>query len=77
MSNVIIYFISLIIFSSILYNLNITIINIYNYPIFKLIFLFGLYTYGNYDHILSLLIAIYYVYLGQVIKEKELLYNIV
>jgi hypothetical protein len=68
---------SLIIFSGILYNLNITIINIYNYPIFKLIFLFGLYTFGNYDPILLLLLAIYYVYLGQVIKEKELLYNIV
>jgi hypothetical protein len=77
MNNIIIYFISLIIFSYILNNLNFTIINIYNYPIFKLVFLFSIYIYGTYDPILTLLLAIYYVYLGQKIKEKESLYNIV
>lgn len=46
--------------------------NVYKNPIFKLIFLFGIYLYGDNDVVFTLLCAIYYVYLGQNIQEKEL-----
>jgi hypothetical protein len=46
---------------------------IYKNPIFKLVFLFGIYLYGNNDVVFTLLCAIYYVYLGQNIQQKELL----
>lgn len=49
------------------------IIAIYKNPVFKLIFLFGIYLYGEKDVILALLISMYYVYLGQKIQETELL----
>ena len=52
------------------------IIHIYTNPIFKLIFLFGIYIYGEKDIVLSLLISMYYIYLGQKIQEKELLLKI-
>ena len=52
------------------------IINIYKNPIFKLIFLFGIYIYGEKDIILTLLFSLYYVYLGQKIEEKELLLTV-
>ena len=51
---------------------NDVIIAIYKNPIFKLIFLFGIYLFGNNDGILTLLIAMYYIYLGQKIEEREL-----
>jgi len=49
------------------------IIAIYKNPVFKLIFLFGIYLYGEKDVVLALLISMYYVYLGQKIQETELL----
>jgi hypothetical protein len=52
------------------------IINIYKNPIFKLIFLFEIYIYGEKDIILTLLFSLYYVYLGQKIEEKELLLTV-
>ena len=45
---------------------------VYKNPIFKLIFLFGIYLYGDNDVVFTLLCAMYYVYLGQHIQEKEL-----
>ena len=52
---------------------NCTIITIYKNPVFKLIFIFGIYLYGENDVVLTLLIAMYYIYLGQKIQETELL----
>jgi hypothetical protein len=49
---------------------------IYKNPIFKIVFLLSLYYYGNTNIPITLLLAIYYVSLGQVIQEKELLHNI-
>jgi hypothetical protein len=46
---------------------------IYKSPIFKLIFLFGIYLYGDKDIILTLLLAIFYISLGQQIQKNELL----
>lgn len=57
-------------------NLDNKIINIYKNPIFKLIFLFGLYYYSEYDKYLTFLLGIYYIYLNQRIKEIELMDNI-
>jgi hypothetical protein len=48
------------------------IVTIYKNPIFKLIFLFGIYLYGEKDIVLTLLFAMYYIYLGQKIQENEL-----
>jgi hypothetical protein len=56
---------------SIIYKYN-QIIAIYKNPIFKLIFIFGIYIYGEKDIILTLLFAMYYIYLGQKIQETEL-----
>uniref|UniRef100_A0A6C0DBT4 Uncharacterized protein n=1 Tax=viral metagenome TaxID=1070528 RepID=A0A6C0DBT4_9ZZZZ len=50
--------------------------SIYKNPIFKIVFLLSLYYYGNTNIPITLLLAIYYVSLGQVIQEKELLHNI-
>lgn len=49
------------------------IISIYKNPVFKLIFMFGIYLYGDKNIVLTLLIAMYYIYLGQKIQENELL----
>jgi len=57
-------------------NLNNRIIAIYKNPIFKIIFLLVLYYYGYYNIYLTIIIALYYIYLGQIIQEKELLYRI-
>lgn len=76
MNNIILYIIVIIIFSIIINNLTCTIITIYNNTIFKLIFLFLLYTIGDSDHVLLLILFIYYVYLDKIIREKQLLYNI-
>ncbi len=54
-------------------NLSYIIIRIYKSPIFKLIFLFGIYLYGDKDMILTLLLAILYISLGQQIQKNELL----
>ena len=54
-------------------NKNKKIITIYKNPVFKLIFLFGIYLYGEKDIVLTLLIAMYYIYLGQKIQEYELI----
>jgi len=48
------------------------IITIYKSPIFKLIFLFGIYLYGNDNIIFTLIYAMYYIYLGQKIQKIEL-----
>ncbi len=55
---------------------NNNIIAIYKNPVFKLIFIFGIYLYGEKDIILTLLISMYYIYLGQKIQENELLLTI-
>jgi hypothetical protein len=60
-----------VLFESFLYKNNI-IIAIYKNPIFKLVFLFGIYLYGEKDIVLTLLFAMYYIYLGQKIQENEL-----
>ena len=52
------------------------IIAIYKNPVFKLIFLFGIYLYGEKDIVLTLLISMYYIYLGQKIQETELLFTL-
>lgn len=57
-------------------NLDNKIINIYKNPIFKLIFLFGLYYYFENDKYLTFLLGIFYIYLNQRIKEVELMDNI-
>jgi hypothetical protein len=73
--NTSLYIISFIVFYIIERNLNKkkSIITVYKNPIFKLIFLFGIYLYGDNDYILSLLFAVFYIYIGQKIQEKELL----
>jgi hypothetical protein len=63
-------------FNYLINNLNDKIINIYKNPIFKLIFLFGLYYYGDINIYITILYSIFYIYLGQKILEKELLYKI-
>jgi hypothetical protein len=72
--NALLYIICIVIFvlTDTILNKNNQIIVIYKNPIFKLIFLFLIYLYGNNDIVLTSLFAIYYVYLGQKIQEKEL-----
>ena len=57
-------------------NLNNNLIYTYKSPIFKIIFLLGLYYYGNINIYLTLIFAFYYIYIGQLIQQKELLYKI-
>jgi hypothetical protein len=57
-------------------NLTKQIISYYKSPIFKIIFLLGLYYYGTVNIYLTLIFALYYIYIGQLIQEKELLYKI-
>ena len=66
--------ISIFILIKFILNKNNKIIAIYKNPVFKLIFLFGIYLYGEKDSVLTLLISMYYIYLGQIIQEKELLF---
>ena len=68
--------ISLVLFNYLINNLNYKIINIYKNPIFKFLFLFGLYYYGDINIYITIIYALFYIYLGQKIQEKELLYNI-
>ena len=75
-ATIIVILISLAIFNYIINNLNYQVINIYKNPIFKLIFLFGIYYYGDLNIYITILYAIFYIYLGQKIQEKELLYKI-
>lgn len=72
--NTLLYIISIFIFVLMepVLNKNDKIIAIYKNPIFKLIFLFGIYLYGEMDIVLTLLFAMYYIYLGQKIQENEL-----
>jgi hypothetical protein len=70
------FFISGLILLYITKHLNKEIILIYKNPIFKIIFLFGLYTFGNNNIYLTILLAFYYIYIGQKIQEKELLFKI-
>ena len=55
---------------------NKTIIWLYKNPIFKLLFLFGLFLYGHNDYVLTIIFAVFYIYLGQLIQHIELLENI-
>jgi hypothetical protein len=76
----ILYIIGFIVFILIELNLNNNnklIITIYKNPIFKLIFLFSIYLYGNNDIIFTLLCATYYIYLSQKILEKEIINNVI
>jgi len=68
---------SYLIFNYLLNNLNNDIIAIYKNPLFKILFLFGLYYFGNNNIYLTIIFSIYYIYLGQKIQEKELLHNII
>ena len=72
----IILLLSFIIFIYIKDNLTSSMIAIYKNPIFKMIFLFALYYYGNINIYFTIVLAIYYIFIGQKIQEKELLYNI-
>jgi hypothetical protein len=73
---ILICFISIVVFLYIINNLNSKIILIYKNPIFKVIFLLLLYYYGSLNKYLTILLAIYYIYIGQLIQKIELLYNI-
>jgi hypothetical protein len=57
-------------------NLSNQIISYYKNPVFKIVFLLGLYYYGTVNIYLTLIFALYYIYIGQLIQEKELLYKI-
>jgi hypothetical protein len=57
-------------------NLSTQIISYYKNPLFKIVFLLGLYYYGTVNIYLTLIFALYYIYIGQLIQEKELLYKI-
>lgn len=52
------------------------IINIYNDRIFTLFFLFSLLFFGNKNIKLTLILAIIWIFIGQIINEQELLINI-
>lgn len=73
--NILLYTISivLIIIIELIMNKTNQIIIIYKNPIFKLIFLFIIYLYGEKDIVFALLLATYYIYLGQKIQKNELL----
>jgi len=74
----ILYIIGFIVFILIEINLNNKLfITIFKNPIFKLIFLFGIYLYGNNDIIFTLLCATYYIYISQRILEKEIINNVI
>ena len=74
----ILYIIGFIVFILIEINLNNKlIITIFKNPIFKLIFLFGIYLYGNNNIIFTLLCATYYIYISQRILEKEIINNVI
>jgi len=75
-ATIIVILISLATFNYIVNNLNNKIIDIYKSPIFKIIFLFGIYYYGDINIYITILYAIFYIYMGQKIQEKELLYKI-
>jgi hypothetical protein len=57
-------------------HINDEIIYFYKNPIFKIIFLFGLYAFGNNNIYMALFLAFYYIYFNQKIQEKELLFKI-
>jgi len=74
------YIFQLILFLLLVYiseHINKEIIIIYKNPVFKIIFLFSLYIYGSNDIPFTIFLAFYYVYLGQRIQQKELLYKII
>ena len=73
--NTLLYIIIFLFFLFIEFNLNKNklILTIYKNPVFKLIFLFIIFIFGNNDHVLSLLSAVFYVYIGQKIQEIELI----
>jgi hypothetical protein len=52
------------------------VVKIYKDPIFKIIFLFTLYAYGNLNIPLSIFLGLNYIGLGQIIQEKELMFNL-
>ena len=68
--------ISFMVFLYIKNNLNSKTIFIYKHPIFKVIFLLLLFVYGDMNQYLTVLCAFYYIYIGQLIQDKELLYKI-
>jgi hypothetical protein len=79
MNNNMVLFIYIVSFAIYIYfkdNLPQVVKSIYKNPIFKIVFLLSLYYYGNRNIPITLLLAIYYVSLGQIIQEKELLHNI-
>lgn len=79
MNNNMVLFIYIVSFAIYIYfkdNLPQVVKSIYKNPIFKIVFLLSLYYYGNTNIPITLLLAIYYVSLGQIIQEKELLHNI-
>ena len=74
---IILYILTLSLYIYLIKNLNNIVIQCYKNPISKLLFMIGLYMYGFNNIILSILLATCYIDLGQQIKEKELLFNIV
>lgn len=75
-TTIILILLTFLIFNYFKNNLNTQVISIYKNPIFKIVFLLGLYYYGTVNIYLTLSFALYYIYFGQIIQEKELLYKI-
>lgn len=69
--DIILYIISILLIIFIELKLDNMIIKIYKNPIFKLIFLFMIYLYGENNIIFTILSSTYYIYLDQKIKENE------
>jgi hypothetical protein len=75
-TTIILILLTFLLFNYLKNNINTSVISIYKNPIFKIIFLLGLYYYGTVNIYLTLIFALYYIYFGQIIQEKELLYKI-
>ena len=75
-TTIILILLTFLLFNYLKNNLNTQVISIYKNPIFKVIFLLSLYYYGTVNIYLTLFFALYYIYFGQIIQEKELLYKI-
>lgn len=69
----IIYCIIIYTYIFVAFDIPVFIINIYNYPIFKIIFLMGLYFFGHLNIELMFFLAINFVGLGLKIQNQELI----
>jgi len=75
-TTIVLILLTFLLFNYLKNNLNTQIISYYKNPLFKIVFLLGLYYYGTVNIYLTLIFALYYIYIGQLIQEKELLYKI-